>query len=102
MSGREVDTYGIGNTDVSATTVRKAVTSIADRVAAENPHALDDTMPKLAGRLIGQDPVAAVGLLELLAALGLPTTRKQLRAVEARARVERADDLNRQLKGEVS
>lgn len=94
MSGREVDTYGIGNTDVRATTVLKAVASLAGRVAAENPHALDDTMPKLAGRLVGQDPIAAVGLLDLLAALGLPTTRKQLRAVEARARTERAGELN--------
>lgn len=50
---------------------RKAAVHVADRVAAEHPHALDDDMPKLAGRLTGRDPVVAAGLRELLAALGL-------------------------------
>jgi hypothetical protein len=59
---------------------RRAAVHVADRIAAENPHPLEDTMPRLAGRLVGQDPAVAAGLLELLAALGLPTTRSQQHA----------------------
>ncbi|MER8004826.1 hypothetical protein [Streptomyces sp. NPDC094149] len=56
---------------------RKASVHVADRIAAEHPHPLDDQMPKLAGRLIGRDPVVAAGVLELLEALGLRPTKRE-------------------------
>lgn len=56
---------------------RKASVHVADRIAAEHPHPLDDQMPKLAGRLIGRDPVVAAGVLELLDALGLRPTKRE-------------------------
>jgi len=58
---------------------RAAAVHVADRIAAEHPHPLDDQMPKLAGRLIAKDPAARTHLLELLDELGLTnqTTRGQ-------------------------
>jgi len=50
---------------------RDAAVHVADRVAAEHPHPLDELMPKLAGRQLASDPVVAADVLELLAALGL-------------------------------
>ena len=61
--------------DLTAQQQRAAAVHVADRIAAEHPHPLDDVMPKLAGRLIAQDPAVRGGLLELLDALGL--TRKE-------------------------
>jgi hypothetical protein len=43
-----------------------AAIHIADRVAAEHPHELDDTMPRLAGRLLGKDPAVQAELTDLL------------------------------------
>lgn len=56
---------------------RAAAVHVADRVAAEHPHPLDDQMPKLAGRTIAKDPAVRGDLLELLDVLGLTnqTTR---------------------------
>ena len=53
--------------------IRKTSVHIADRVAAEHPHPLDDLMPRLAGRQLAAEPAVAAGVRELLAALGLPT-----------------------------
>jgi hypothetical protein len=88
MSGREVDTIGFGPVVIDAQQTLDATQHVARRIAAENPHALDDTMPGLAGRLVGQDPAVAAGLIELLAALGLPTTANRLRAVKAQSAIE--------------
>jgi hypothetical protein len=90
MSGRELEIKQLGSVDIGAEQALGAARHIACRVAAENPHPLDDDMPRLAGRLIGRDPLVAAGLLELLAALGLPATHQQLRALKARAAIEAA------------
>ncbi|MWA08835.1 hypothetical protein [Streptomyces sp. BA2] len=50
---------------------RRAAVRVADAIAAEHPHALDDIMPRLAGRELGQDPAIAADLSGLLAALGI-------------------------------
>jgi hypothetical protein len=50
---------------------RAAAVHIADRVAAEHPHPLDELMPRHAGRLLAADPAVNAGVLELLDALGL-------------------------------
>lgn len=57
--------------DVTADQQRAASVHIADRIAGEHPHPLDDVMPRLAGRLIAKDPAVTAGVLELLDALGL-------------------------------
>lgn len=57
--------------DLEADQLRAAAVHVADRIAAEHPHPLDDVTPKLAGRLIAQDPTVRAGVLELLDALGL-------------------------------
>jgi hypothetical protein len=67
MGGRDVDTKTFGNVTVDATQALAAVRNIARR--------------------FGQDPA---GLLELLDALGLPTTRRGLTALKARAAIEAA------------
>jgi hypothetical protein len=90
MSGRDLDTRSLGNATVDAQQALDMIRRVGVQVAAENPHPLDDTNPRLAGQLIGQDPVIAAGLLELLAALGLPTTEAGRRALQARARIEAA------------
>lgn len=61
---------------------RAAAVRLADQVAAEHPHPLDDLMPRLAGRQLGQDPVIAAGVQELLDAIGLLET--QVAAAKAR------------------
>jgi hypothetical protein len=53
------------------TDYRKAAVRIADQVAGEHPHPLDDIMPRLAGRQLGQDPVIALGVRELLTVLAI-------------------------------
>lgn len=50
---------------------RAAAVRVADQAGAEHPHPLDDLMPRLAGRQLGQDPVIAAGVLELLDAIGI-------------------------------
>lgn len=51
--------------------LRAAAVHVADRVATEHPHELDDLMPRLAGHLVGADPKVRAEVLELLDALGL-------------------------------
>jgi hypothetical protein len=70
MGGREMDTLGVGPvTSLPAALQRAAAVRIADQVAAEHPHPLDDLMPRLAGRLLAKDPAVAAGVRELLDAV---------------------------------
>lgn len=77
MGAREIETLGLGPVTVTAGMQRAAAVQVAARIAAEHPHELDDTMPRLAGRLIGRDPAIAAGLLEVLDALGLRTPARR-------------------------
>lgn len=63
MSGRELETHGLGVTTVTTAQQRAAAVHIADRIAAEHPH--------LTAAQIAANPVVAAGLLELLDQLGL-------------------------------
>ena len=88
---------------LEAAQLRAAAVHVADRVAVENPHPLDGSEPRLAGRLIGRDPVIAAGLIELLDALGLlPAHYARLRAreTELTAQIAAATSTNQRLKGE--
>lgn len=77
MGGREVETLGFGPVNVNASLQRAAALHVADRLAVEHPHPLDDQMPRLAGRLVGRDPEVRRQARELLDALGLlPKTRR--------------------------
>jgi hypothetical protein len=69
MGGRDADTLSVGQVTESPALNRAAAIRIADQVAAEHPNPLDDTMPKLAGRLLAKDPTVAAGLRELLDAV---------------------------------
>lgn len=51
--------------------LRRAAVHVADRIAAENPHPLDDGYPALAGQAIACDPAVRQDLGELLDLLGL-------------------------------
>lgn len=85
MSGGELG-QSVGA--VSAPTFRQtraAAVHVADRIAAEHPHPLDDVMPKLAGKQLARQPAIAAGVLELLDALGLAAATELSRA-EATAR----------------
>lgn len=55
--------------------LRRAAVHVADRIAAANPHPLDDLDPRLAGRELAEDPVIAAGVRELLDALDLRGNR---------------------------
>lgn len=66
------DTTCLGLAELTADQTRRASVHVADRIAAEHPHPLDDLMPRLAGRQLATDPVIAAGLLELLDQLGIP------------------------------
>jgi len=63
--------------DVTPQVRRAAAVHIADRIAAEHPHPLDELMPRLAGRLIARDPAVRDGVLELLDAIGYPNPSKE-------------------------
>ena len=71
MGGRELDQHVLAVGHVDPRVQRAAAVHVADRIAAKHPHPLDEQMPKLAGRLIGRDPIVAAGVLELLDALGI-------------------------------
>jgi len=88
MGGGDLDSHRFGSVFVDAQQALGMIRRVGVQVAAENPHPLDDTDPRLAGQLIGQDPVVAAGLLERLAELGLPTTEAGRRALQARARID--------------
>lgn len=76
MSGRELETNGLTPLNGGPEALRKLAVHCADRIAAEHPHELDQLMPKLAGRLIAQDPTARADLLELLDAIGYTSKEK--------------------------
>jgi hypothetical protein len=63
----------VGHTDADAQAdvERRAAVRVADQFGRENPHELDELMPKLAGRELAKDPAIAAGVLELLDQLGL-------------------------------
>jgi hypothetical protein len=63
MSGRELETHGLGDTTVTTTQQRAAAVHIADRIAADHPN--------LTAAEIAATPALAAGLLELLDQLGL-------------------------------
>jgi hypothetical protein len=69
--GMELADYGPKPTTAEQAELRKAAVRIADQIAAEHPHPLDDVMPRIAGAVIAKDPVIAAGVLELLAQLGI-------------------------------
>ncbi len=77
MSGRELDQYVLAVGAPTARQTRAAAVHVADRIAAEHPHELDELMPKLAGKQLAQDPAIAAGVLKLLDVLGLVTSRRQ-------------------------
>lgn len=70
---------------------RAAAVNVADRVAAEHPHPLDDGYPQLAGQAIAADPAVRDQVLELLDAIGL-----------LEADVAAAKTVNARLKGTTS
>jgi hypothetical protein len=69
--GMELTDYGPKPPTAEQAEQRRAAIRIADQIAAEHPHPLDDVMPRIAGAVIAKDPVIAAGVLELLAALGI-------------------------------
>jgi hypothetical protein len=77
MGGRELDQRGLTFSPLTRQQLRAAAVHVADRVAAENPHPLDDLMPRLAGRLIAEDPAVRSQVRELLDALGLNSKEQQ-------------------------
>lgn len=76
MAGRELDQYTLACNPTDEQVLRRAAVHIADQVAAQNPHELDGLMPKLAGRQLANDPAVRAELLQLLDAIGYPTTRR--------------------------
>lgn len=75
--GGDVDTNGLGNTVIDPILHRQLAVLCADQIAAQHPHELDGIMPRLAGRLIAQDPAARADLLELLDAIGYTSKEQQ-------------------------
>jgi hypothetical protein len=69
--GAELADYGPKPATSDAALQRQAAIRIADQIAAEHPHPLDEYMPRVAGAVIAKDPVVAAGVLELLAALAI-------------------------------
>lgn len=51
--------------------LRKTAVRVADRVAAEHPHPLDDRYPTLAGQAIAKNPAVRAEIAELLDLLGI-------------------------------
>ncbi|MDG9703748.1 hypothetical protein [Streptomyces sp. DH37] len=54
---------------------RRAALTVADRIAAEHPHPLDDTDPAAAGRALASQADIACELRGLLDCIGLGGTR---------------------------
>lgn len=71
MSGQELNQHVLMVEPLTVDQRRAAAVHLADRIATEHPHPLDDLMPRLAGRLVAANPVVAAGVRELLDALGL-------------------------------
>lgn len=53
--------------------LRAAAVRIADQIAAEHPHPLDDEMPRIAGAVIAKDPKVRGDVRDLLDQLGIKT-----------------------------
>lgn len=51
--------------------LRRAAVHVADRIAAENPHPLDDGYPALAGQAIARDPAVRDEIAEFFDLLGI-------------------------------
>lgn len=77
MGGREIETLGLGPINLPTDVQRAAALYVAGRVAADNPHPLDDRMPALAGGAIAKNPAVRRELRNLLDALGLPATPRR-------------------------
>ena len=76
MSGREIESGSALflprlKPDVKQRRDSAAALHVADRVAAENPHPLDDRYPQLAGQAIACNPAVRNQVLKLLDAIGL-------------------------------
>jgi hypothetical protein len=69
--GSDLNQFVLATDPTDADLARRAAVHVADQIAAEHPHPLDDVMPRIAGAVIAKDPVIAAGVLELLAALGI-------------------------------
>lgn len=83
--------------------VRRAAVHVADRVAAEHPHPLDQEMPQLAGQLIAKNPAVRQQLHDLIDALGLQVGLAELQQLQDRevgleAELIAATDTNQRLK----
>jgi hypothetical protein len=75
MAGRELDQYTLAAGPVDAGQLRRAAVHLADRLAAQHPHELDEQAPEYAGRLVAQDPTVRTALRDLLDAIGYPNRR---------------------------
>lgn len=53
-------------TAVDDTLLRQAAVNVADRIAAEHPHPLDDGYPQLAGQAIARNPAVRKKLLDAI------------------------------------
>lgn len=62
--------------DVLAGLQRAAAVHVADRIAAQHPHELDELMPRLAGRQLAKDPAIAAEIREHLDVLGLMPSKE--------------------------
>jgi hypothetical protein len=69
--GIELADYGPKPADAEEGEQRRAAIRIAGQIAAEHPHPLDETVPRLAGQELAMNPVIAAGVRELLAALDI-------------------------------
>lgn len=79
MGGHDVESISFGPVVTSRQQKQAAALHVADRIGAEHEHPLDELMPRLAGRLTGQNPDVKAQLLHLLDVLGL---RKGLAEIE--------------------
>lgn len=75
MSGREIEGGSIFISHLAPAEQqridRAAAVHVADRVAAEHPHPLDDGYPQLAGQAIACNPAVRDDVRYLLAVIGL-------------------------------
>ncbi|MFI6491272.1 hypothetical protein [Streptomyces sp. NPDC050564] len=102
--GAELKGDALAVSDIDPKLLRRAAVRVADQIAVEHPHELDELMPKLAGRQLAKDPAIAAGLLELIDALGLrrglaEIELLQTREVHLEAELAIRTDLNQRLKG---
>ena len=84
MGRQELETLGLGPVAVTAAQQRAAALHIADRIAAEHPHPLDEEMPALAGQLIARNADVRQKLHDLIDALGLRVGLAEIAALQDR------------------